>query len=66
MNLFPTTTIIAASLIPNSPAAETQSKEMQASARKLGMEIHVLNASSERDFAPIFARLIPDGQPVRW
>jgi putative tryptophan/tyrosine transport system substrate-binding protein len=56
--LIPTTTIIAALVNPNSPAAETQSKEMQASARKLGMEIHVLNASSERDFAPIFARLV--------
>ena len=57
--LIPTTTIIAALVNPNSPAGETQSKEMQASARKLGMEIHVLNASSERDFAPIFARLVP-------
>jgi putative tryptophan/tyrosine transport system substrate-binding protein len=57
--LIPSTTIIAALVNPNSPAAETQSKEMQASARKLGMEIHVLNASSERDFAPIFARLVP-------
>jgi putative tryptophan/tyrosine transport system substrate-binding protein len=57
--LIPTTTIIAALVNPTSPAAETQSKEMQASARKLGMEIHVLNASSERDFAPIFARLVP-------
>ena len=57
--LIPTTTIIAALVNPNSPAADTQSKEMQASARELGMEIHVLNASSERDFAPIFARLVP-------
>jgi ABC-type uncharacterized transport system substrate-binding protein len=57
--LIPMATIIAALVNPNSPAAETQSKEMQASARKLGMEIHVLNASSERDFAPIFARLVP-------
>jgi putative tryptophan/tyrosine transport system substrate-binding protein len=57
--LIPMATIIAALVNPNSPAAETQSKEMQASARKLRMEIHVLNASSERDFAPIFARLVP-------
>jgi putative ABC transport system substrate-binding protein len=57
--LIPMATIIAALVNPNSPAAETQSKEMQASALKLGMEIHVLNASSERDFAPIFARLVP-------
>jgi putative ABC transport system substrate-binding protein len=57
--LIPTTTIIAALVNPNSPSADTQSKEMQASARELGMEIHVLNASSERDFAPIFARLVP-------
>jgi putative tryptophan/tyrosine transport system substrate-binding protein len=56
--LIPTTTIIAALVNPNSPAGETQSKEMQASAHKLGMEIHVLNASSERDFASIFARLV--------
>jgi putative ABC transport system substrate-binding protein len=56
--LIPTTTIIAALVNPNSPTGETQSKEMQASAHKLGMEIHVLNASSERDFASIFARLV--------
>jgi putative tryptophan/tyrosine transport system substrate-binding protein len=57
--LIPTATIVAALVNPSSPAAATQVEEMQASGRKLGMQIHVLNASSERDFAPIFARLVP-------
>jgi putative ABC transport system substrate-binding protein len=44
---------------PTNPAlAETATKEVQAAARTLGLELHVLNASTERDFDEVFAKLI--------
>jgi putative tryptophan/tyrosine transport system substrate-binding protein len=33
-------------------------KELQVAARTLGLELHVLNASTERDFDALFAKLI--------
>ena len=43
---------------PANPAlAETTAKEVQAAALSLGLELHVLNASTERDFDEIFAKL---------
>jgi putative tryptophan/tyrosine transport system substrate-binding protein len=56
--LVPRATLIAALLNPNTPAAETLSSDLQASARTLGFEMHVLNASSERDFDAAFATLV--------
>ena len=42
---------------PNVPAlAENQAREAQSAA--LGLELHILNASSERDFDAAFAKLI--------
>jgi putative ABC transport system substrate-binding protein len=38
--------------------AETTTKEMQAAAHTLGLQLHVLNASTERDFDAVFAKLI--------
>jgi putative ABC transport system substrate-binding protein len=38
--------------------AEPQTREVQAAAKTMGLEIHVLNASSERDFDAVFAKLI--------
>jgi len=38
--------------------AQTQSREVLSAARSLGLELHVLNASSERDFDAVFANLI--------
>ena len=44
---------------PTNPAlAETNTKDVQAAARTLGLELHVLNASTERDFDAVFAKLI--------
>ena len=44
---------------PAEPAlAEVYTKEVQAAARALGLELHVLNASTERDFDGVFAKLI--------
>jgi len=42
---------------PTNPNAETQSKSIQQAALKLGVKLHVLNASTERDFEAVFAKL---------
>jgi putative ABC transport system substrate-binding protein len=42
---------------PTNPNAETQMKSMQQAALKLGLTLHVLNASAERDFDAAFAKL---------
>jgi putative ABC transport system substrate-binding protein len=44
---------------PTDPAnAEMQSREVLAAAHTLGLKLHVLNASTERDFDLVFAKLI--------
>jgi putative tryptophan/tyrosine transport system substrate-binding protein len=55
--LVPTATIIAVLINQTTPAAETQSRDLQAAARTLGLQVHVLHASTERDFDTAFARL---------
>src|SRR5262249_1288895 len=40
------------------PRAETQTRDIQEAAHALGLQIQVLNASSERDFDAVFAKLI--------
>jgi putative tryptophan/tyrosine transport system substrate-binding protein len=57
--LVPTATSIALLVNPTEPAlAETAMNEVKAAARTLGVELHVLNASTERDFDGVFANLI--------
>ena len=48
--LLPAATVMAALVNPTNPNAETHSSDLQAAARTLGLELHVLHASSERDF----------------
>ncbi len=55
--LVPTATVIALLINPTSPTAEIQSRNMQAAARNLGLQLHVLHASTERDFDTVFATL---------
>jgi putative ABC transport system substrate-binding protein len=55
--LVPTATIMAVLLNPTYPSAETQSRAMQAAARTLGLQLHVLRASNERDIDDAFATL---------
>jgi putative ABC transport system substrate-binding protein len=56
--LIPTATIIAVLVDPTNPAlAEPITRDLQAAARTLGLQLHVLNASRERDFDTIFASL---------
>src|SRR5437660_5688107 len=43
---------------PNNPAiTETISRNVLSAAHTLGLELHVLNASTERDFDGVFAKL---------
>ena len=57
--LVPSATIIALLVNPSDPSrAETTSKELQAAAQTLGLQLHILHASSDRDFDAVFARLV--------
>jgi putative ABC transport system substrate-binding protein len=57
--VVPGTSSIALLINPTSPILTKISiEEAQAAARRLGLELHVLNASTERDFEVVFANLI--------
>src|SRR5665213_746191 len=57
--LIPTATVMALLVYPANPTlAEANTKQVQAAAGTLGLELHVLNASTERDFDGVFAKLI--------
>jgi putative ABC transport system substrate-binding protein len=43
---------------PNAVAAKNESQAVQAAARTLGLQLHVLHASTERDFDSVFASLV--------
>jgi len=53
--LLPAATVIAALVNPTNPAAETLTSDLQAAARALGLEPHILHATSTRDFNTAFA-----------
>ena len=55
--VVPTATTIGALVNPNNPNAGTQSRDIQAAARTLGLKVYILNASTEDDFNAVFARL---------
>jgi putative ABC transport system substrate-binding protein len=55
--LVPAAKVVALLVNPTNPNAEIQSRGMQAAARALGVEVHVLNATTERDFDAVFARV---------
>ena len=55
--LVPAATVIAALVNPANPSAETQSHDLQAAGRALGVELHVLHASSGRDFEAVSTSL---------
>lgn len=57
--VVPTAKVMALLVNPvNSTVAETQSREVRAAAQTLGVDLHVLNASTEHDFNSVFANLI--------
>ena len=56
--LVPMATSIALLINPSEPtAAETQSRDVLSAARNLGLELHLLNASSESDLDGVFAEV---------
>jgi putative ABC transport system substrate-binding protein len=55
--LVPMATNVAALINPTYPSAETLSRDAQAAARTLGLKLHVLQGSTEREFDTVFATL---------
>jgi ABC-type uncharacterized transport system substrate-binding protein len=56
-DLIPTATTIGLLVNPTDPRTETQTREMQEAAQALGLQIHVLNASTEGEINAAFAIL---------
>jgi putative ABC transport system substrate-binding protein len=56
-DLIPTATIIGFLVNPTDPVTETQTRDMQEAAHALGLQIHVLNASTEGEIDTAFAML---------
>ena len=59
--LVPTTTLIGVLLNPAFPDSATQLEDIEEAARKLGEQIRIANASSERDIDAAFASLSQQG-----
>ncbi|GLR85950.1 ABC transporter substrate-binding protein [Bradyrhizobium iriomotense] len=57
--LVPTASIIALLVNPTNPGlAENLSRDLEAAARNLGLQLHVVHASTDRDIDTIFATLV--------
>jgi putative ABC transport system substrate-binding protein len=56
--LVPTASTIAVILNSQTPAFQTQSRDLQAAAQKLGTEIRILNASTEQDVDRAFTEIV--------
>jgi len=56
--MVPTATVVAVLVNPTSPTADSQSRNLQAAAGALGLQLHVLHASTERDFDTVFVTLL--------
>ena len=57
--LVPTAKVIALLVNPTSSfIAEAVSRDLRAAARTLGLQLHILNASTERDFDTVFATFV--------
>jgi len=56
--LIPAARVVALLVDPNDPAAaQPQKREVLRAAPTLGLEVHVLNAGTEREFDSVFAKL---------
>jgi putative ABC transport system substrate-binding protein len=55
--LVPTASTIALLVNPAGPSAEGHLRDLPGAARTIGVQLHVLRASSERDFDTVFATL---------
>ena len=56
--LVPTATLIALLVNPTNPNAEGLTRDLRTAARTLGLQLHVLHASMDRDFDAVFASLV--------
>ena len=56
--LVPTATAVALLVNPTNPTTASLSKVVQVAASKRGLQLHILDASIERDFDTVFAALI--------
>ena len=56
--LVPAATAIALLVNPTNPSAEALSRDLQTAARTLGLQLHILRASTERDFDTVFATFL--------
>jgi putative tryptophan/tyrosine transport system substrate-binding protein len=57
----PTANEIACLINPTSPRAHGQIEQLEASARSLGLKLHVINASNERELESAFATIARAG-----
>jgi putative ABC transport system substrate-binding protein len=55
--LVPTANVVAVLFNPSDPSSESQSRELQAAAHTVGLQLHILHANTERDFDAVFANL---------
>jgi putative tryptophan/tyrosine transport system substrate-binding protein len=57
--VVPTSTIIALLVNPTNPTlADTLARDLEAAARTLGLQLHILHARAESDFDTVFAKLV--------
>jgi len=56
--LVPTATVIALLVNPTNPSAQPLTRDLQTAARAIGLQLHVLHASTERDLDTVFATLL--------
>jgi len=56
--VVPTATSVAGLVNPTFPGSEAEARDLQAAARKLGLKLHVVYASSERDLDTAFETMV--------
>ena len=54
----PTAGVVAVLVNPTSPTTDSQLRSLQPAAQALGLQFHVVHASTERDFDTVFANLL--------
>ena len=56
--LFPAAALVAVLVNPNTPDLETQTRELDAAAKTIGLQTHVVRAGTEGDFDSAFAEIV--------